>query len=222
MSYVIHSAKCDPSTFYTLPLSSIFSTYIIHLIFCFILPVLFPYFLHPMSYTAPANDILYHPLYAQFRTSSSLMRNPVSYKLHPAVYIFHPVLYITSWKIYIFCPTSYICMHSVYIGCPQFLKHRIGCRCLRLAIAVIKPLTAENFLQRRTNPWWENNCVGGKKDQKYHVFGGHFGEHYWSNLIKLWVLPLFTGVKEDKLLMEWWGMKWNCVVRISLNVTHHT
>lgn len=30
---------------------------IIHLIFCFILPVSFPYFLHPMSYTAPVKGI---------------------------------------------------------------------------------------------------------------------------------------------------------------------
>lgn len=53
-------------------------------------------------------------------------------------------------------------MESVYIGCRQFLKPRTGRRCLRLAVAITKPLAAGNVFQKRTNPWWENNCVGKK------------------------------------------------------------
>lgn len=66
----------------------------------------------------------------------------------------------------------------------------------------------------------ESFCGMLKKRPKIPCLQGHFGENYGSNLIKLWVLPLFTAVKEDKLLNEWWGMKWNSVVRISINVTH--
>lgn len=65
-------------------------------------------------------------------------------------------------------------------------------------------------------------CVGwywACRDLKCPVFRVHFGENDWSNLIKLRVLVLFTGVKEDKPLMQWWGMEWNSVVRVCLSVS---
>lgn len=60
-----------------------------------------------------------------------------------------------------------------------------------------------------------------KRRPEIFCLKGHFGENYGFNLIKLRVLPLFTGVKEDKLLMAWWGIKSGSAERTSPNVTRH-
>ena len=80
------------------------------------LPALCPPY--DMSYMFPIEEIIYHPLYIRFHESTIYIN-------YAAPYIY-PSLSIFDYRFYELYRTS--C--ALYVGCMQYLKPRIGCRCL--------------------------------------------------------------------------------------------